>query len=89
MIVSAAMFPPLLVAVRDLNVLWPAVGPPETDRPLLIHQAANSSKTLATEVLEQEIERELFLDTDVAAPHGGGELRIPWRRRDFADERRQ
>jgi hypothetical protein len=42
MIVSAAMLPPFLVAVRDLNVFWPGVGPPEANPPLLVHLPGRS-----------------------------------------------
>src|SRR5262245_24927628 len=39
-----------------------------------------------TEVFQQGIHGELLLDAQVVAPHGGGQVGIPWRRGWLADE---
>jgi signal transduction histidine kinase len=39
-----------------------------------------------SEILEQGVEREFLLDADVAVTHGGGEFRVPRRRRRLASQ---
>jgi DNA-binding NarL/FixJ family response regulator len=52
MMVSAAMIPRLLVVVRDLNVLWPGVGPPEADPPFLVHPDAVLTRAIAAQLFQ-------------------------------------
>ena len=41
---------------------------------------------LGTEVLEQAVKGKFLLDAQVAAPHGGGEFRVPRRRGRLVDQ---
>ena len=43
----------------------------------VIGPARKYRRSLWTEILKQGVEREFFLDADVAVPHGGGEFRVP------------
>jgi hypothetical protein len=40
------------MVVRDLNVLWPSVGPPEADPPLLVHPDAVLACAIASQLLQ-------------------------------------